>query len=164
MHCRRLQHPKLCARSMRLMHAMSPRQTQLLHTRTVAGKEWQRHAWCTAVAAIINCSGLFSTSNLEGVARFNTCTIRPGKLLVHEKVKLRKASRADQEARLAIERQSAAISHIEEAMRLVRQSQEQKAAAEHRAYRAEAQAAAEKRRADEAEAAICPGAHSGAGD
>ena len=88
MHCRRLQHPKLCARSMRLMHSMSLRQTQVLNTRTVAGKEWQRHAWCTAVAAIINCSGLFSTSNLEGVARFNTCTIRPGKLLVHKKVKL----------------------------------------------------------------------------
>ena len=60
--------------------------------------------------------------------------------------------------KLAIEKQSAAekrsreaIGHIGQAMRSLRQLQEQKAAAEHRVDRTEARAIAEKQRADEAE-------------
>ena len=88
MQCRRLQRAKLCTRPMRLMRSMSLQPTHFLHSRIVAGKEWRHHVWCTAAAAIINCSGLFSTSSLEGVERFNTCMIRPGKLLAHKTMKL----------------------------------------------------------------------------
>ena len=85
--CRRFQRPKRCFRSMRPMRNMSPQPTQFRLSQTVAGEVSRRHVWCMAVAAIINCSGLFSTSNPEAVPRFNTCTIRLGKLLAHKKAK-----------------------------------------------------------------------------